>query len=156
MENILCDRQAVLLARYAQHAEHLRELDGWDLKVTTGFMTIQIVLAGWLYAHPAQQLMPLLLVILINFLLLIGAIGGLYSSSRRRIEIRGTIWNINEALGLYAVGTYLPDRAVDSKRPRSRWERWLRWYDFVCIAGFIGVTVMLLVNRSASPPPYLC
>jgi hypothetical protein len=175
------NRTDILLKRYEQHAEHLRALDLFDLRVTSGFLTLQILLAGWLYAHPAQPLSSKMAIILIDLVLFLGCIGGLRGSSARRREIRGTIWNVNEALGLYSAGMDLPNRPLDHKRrrPKVRWSRWpslqrlrqslrrrkslrwlwmqwlrwLRWYDLLAFVSFVGLVIVVYL---AGPPLAPC
>jgi hypothetical protein len=131
-----------LLARYTQQAEHLRHLDGWDLKVTSGFLTVQIILAGWLSLHTDHTLSQRFAISVIDLSLLIACLGSLLGSKRRRKEVRTTILNINDALGLYTAGRYLADRAINPEPPTVG----IRWYEFAAAVGFAGAVFILWAN----------
>ena len=85
--------------RYTDQVELLRSLTQFDFKIFTAFFTVQLVLGGWLSAHPVPTLWMKVGFILIDFSLGLLSIRLLYNQHCRRQEVVGTIKNCNEALG---------------------------------------------------------
>ncbi len=137
----------ILVARYAQQAEHLRSLDLYDVRIVSGFLTVQILLGAWIYTHPIKAICPKASLLLIDFALLVCCAAVLRTSTVRRWEIVETIWNINEALGLYEIGAYLTNKAIN---PECRKHRSFLWYYIISAVGFVGVIFVSFTRLAAA------
>jgi len=108
----------ILITRYKEQAGNLRDLNQYDFRLLGGFLTIQLVLAGWFATHQ-NSISVAVGIFVIDLVLLAVCIKIMDANRRRRDEIRDTIININEAFGLYTSGIYLPDRAINPP-PKKR------------------------------------
>ena len=129
-----------LRLRYEDQVELLRALTNLDMKIFTGFITVQLVLGGWISAYPISDVFVQtgLFLIDIVFAFLAGRL--LYNQFKRRKEVINTVKNLNEALGFNKSGTYLPDRAINAT---SSTRPWFWWYIIgICVATF-GLSLIL-------------
>jgi hypothetical protein len=131
----------ILKARYAEQAENLRSLNLFELRVVGGYLTVQLASVGWFLANGVSDVWGKAIFLVVDFALLFVSLMVIKSAEDRRWEITTTVWNINEAFGLYRVGEYLPDKPInpDTRRPREIF--W--WYYLACAIGFLGVTGLL-------------
>jgi len=133
----------ILKIGYQEHAEYLRAMNIFDWRVVSGFMTIQLILGGWFAGHPSKSLWLSFGVIIIDAALYSCCTMILRISEIRRGETMNTMKNINEAFGLNAVGIYLPERAINSPRPRGH--RYI-WYYVSMLIGAFGASFVLVWN----------
>jgi hypothetical protein len=110
----------ILLTRYKEHAEHIRHLDLFEIRVASGFVTVQLIFGSWFVSHPVESCAIKFSLLLIDIALLLVCVQLLLGARNRRGEVVETIRNINSALGLDKTGTYLPDRAINppNRSPR--------------------------------------
>jgi hypothetical protein len=132
----------VLKTRYVEQAAHLRDLNQYDLRVTGGFITIQLLLASWFASHPLTSWGLKGAIAVTDFAMLIVCLRIMSGARRRRHEIRDTILNINEAFGLYRPGVYLKDKAINPQplRPGK-----FRWLVLACVIGYVSAVISLLI-----------
>ena len=135
------NRREILETRYKEQAAHIRDMNQYDLRVFGGFLTIQLVLASWIVAHPINSIYGTFSVLAIDSALLVVCLKFIAANRRRRDEIRTTILNINEAFGLYAKDIYLPGKAINPPAPPA--SRFI-WFHVGCWVGFLGVVLALL------------
>jgi len=131
----------ILLTRYKEHAEHLRHLDLFDIKVVTGFIAIQLLLGSWFVGHPVPGNFKVALIV-IDFAFWIACARTLWSSRNRRKEIVDTILNINEALGLKIIGAYLPGKMINPDVQRYQFY----WYEIGCLMALTGAGVVIVFS----------
>jgi hypothetical protein len=131
----------ILLTRYKEQAAHLRDLNQYDLRFFGGFLTIQLVMAGWFAAHPSNIFVAIGIFV-IDLALLAVCIKIMRANRRRRHEIRDTIININEAFGLYTPGIYLLDKPINPPPPKATP---LIWLEVGCYVGVVGVAIALFL-----------
>jgi hypothetical protein len=138
------DRDAdVLITRFEQHAEQLRHLDLYDVKIAGGFLTVQLLLGSWFAAHPIGGLGTRLSLIVIDAAFFVVCWMIIRASRARRREARTIMQNINVALGLDRVGTYLPDRSI---YPSLDLPRRFYGYEIGLVVAFIGAATILLLS----------
>jgi len=135
------DKADVLKTRYREQAAHLRDFNQYELRVVGGYLTIQLLLAGWFSSHPPTGLISAAGTGVIDLVLFISVCVMLTRARRRRMEVVGTIQQINEALGLYEAGTYLPGKAIDERRANAHLK--IDWYLIPCFVAFLGVLLTL-------------
>jgi len=143
MKEFYLDKKTeVLLTRYQEHAAHIRHLDNFDVKISGGFISIQIAFAGWLAAHPVQGAVVKVGLTVVNVSLLLTFIVIIVGSRIRRKEIVKVILNISEALGLDRSGTYLPNKPINSAYHPKPFG-WYWWYAIGSSIGFVGTSLVL-------------
>lgn len=133
----------ILLTRYKEHAQHLRHMDTYDLRVTGGFLTVQLLLVSWFAAHPLGGDWPKLLLIGIDAVFCLLCYVAVWSSRSRRNEIVLVILNINSALGLDRPGAYLPNEPINPKR---KIDRLSHTYEAGILAGWFGAAFMIVIT----------
>ena len=133
----------VLLAHYTEQAAGLRDVYNYEFKWFSGYLTLQLALAGWLTAHPINGQLQRIGIFCANIALLIVCTGMINGLRSRRREIRTTIRNINTALGFYEVGAYVQGIAISPEPPSAR--RFL-WHMSGCLIGFAGSTITLFAS----------
>jgi hypothetical protein len=137
-----------LKLRYEDQVALLRSLTTIDWQVFTSYITIQVVLGSWLIQNPINNLLLRLALELID-LTLAGIAGWLlYSNYKRRIEVVGTVKNLNEALGFTEPGIYLPGKAIN---PPTIFRPWVYGYILGVITGALGVALILFGSSIAIP-----
>ncbi len=134
-----------LICRFKDQAELLYRLTLVDLKVFTGYITLQLVLGAWMAVHNNEilELFNKTGLLIIDFVLSFIAIVLLYKNYKRRQEVAKTIGNCNKALGYESPGVYLYDERLNAKTESRPWF----WTYFVgIIFGFIGIIIILFGN----------
>ena len=130
-----------LRIRYEDQLNHLRILTSYDLRIFSGFLTLQLVLGGWFAKSPITSVWSQLGIFAMDANLLAIAIGLLYSQYKRRLEVISIVQNISEALGFNESGAYLPDRAINVVGENVR--PWHRWYIMGVVTSFAGFCLVL-------------
>jgi hypothetical protein len=133
----------ILITRFEQHAEQLRHLDIYDVKIAGGFLTVQLLLGSWFAANPIGGLETRLSLIVIDAAFFAVCWMIIRASRTRRREARTIMQNINVALGLDRVGTYLPDRSI---YPSLDLPPRFYGYEVGLVVAFIGAAVILLLR----------
>jgi hypothetical protein len=128
-----------LRERFKDQVELSHRLMLIDLKVFTGFLTIQIVMGSWL-ALNRDKISSEAGLFVIDVAIAVFAITLLYNQYQRRKEVIGTVKNCNEALGYEEPGVYLDGRALNAHtKPRYGF----RWYAAGIIVSVIGIALVL-------------
>ena len=131
----------ILETRYKEQAANLRDLNQYDFRLFGGFLTVQLVVAGWFAAHPSSIFVAVGL-FLIDLALLAVCIRIMWIHRQRRNEIRETIIRINEAFELYTPDIYLRDKAIN---PPPKESAGFIWPAVACGVGVVGVAIALFV-----------
>jgi hypothetical protein len=131
----------ILLTRYKEHAQHLRHLDLFDIRVAGGFIAVQLALASLFVIHPISNMAPKFAVIAIEIGFLIATWQTIKGSRKRRDEIVNTILNINEVFALKTIGAYLPNKMINPDATRSKFV----WYEFACVIAACGAAFALFL-----------
>lgn len=140
-----------LKLRYSDQTELNRFLTSFDFKVFSGFISLQLVIAGW-YVTQYEKFNSLsdktsfgidIGLLTLDTILLLVALILLESNLARRISVVGTIKNINEALGFTKCGTYLADRAINAPHTFAPWARWYQLMVFLAYLSVILIVCLL-------------
>jgi len=129
----------VLLTQYREQAANLRHLNQLDLWCFLTYTALQFAITGFASIFVLNGSMAKVAIFLIDAGLLTVSLQVLGANQNRRVAIRTTILNINEALGLYAADVYLPNRAINPPyRPNN-----FVFFSFAYWMGFGCVTAAL-------------
>jgi hypothetical protein len=141
MEPVYKDHEfEALKVRYEDQLQLLRTLTTYDFRIFSGFITLQLLLGGWLSTHPVLNFWGRIGILLINTVLASIACILLYYQYRRRQEVIATVRNISQALGFSEKGIYLPDRAMNVEGgPRP----WFIWYIGGILISLLGFCLIL-------------
>lgn len=118
----------------------LRTLTDIDLRIFTGYITVQLLLGGWLSRYSPQNLWLKMGIFVIDLTLTGIAYWLLNNNYMRRKEAATTVGNLNEALGFMEPGIYIQGKAVNA--PTS-FRPWVYGYRIGLLAGVIGIMFIL-------------
>ena len=130
----------VLKLQFETQTSLLRNLTDIDLRIFTGYITLQLILGSWLSENPLQNLWLMIGILVLNLTLTSIAFWLLSNSYKRRKEVAATIKNLNEALGLLESGIYLQDKAINTP---TLFRPWVYGYHIGLIVGFIGIALII-------------
>ena len=130
----------ILKLRYQDQVELLRFLTTLELKMIFGFFTVLGALCAWVLSKAPQQFDGKVHLCLIIAVSTICVIYYLYSQKRRRDEAVKTIVNLNTALGLYEVGRFIPDKAIN---PESGYKPLFKLYLVAIFFAAISAIVLI-------------
>lgn len=132
-----------LKARSENQTELLHRMTLIDLRVFTGFITLQLALGAWIATHHADMssLTVRVGLLVIDLSLAVIATALLYNNFKRRKEVVGTVKNCNKALGYEESGVYLEGIPLNSK---AVFRPWVGWYFAGIVAGFVGFVIVLI------------
>lgn len=130
-----------LKLRFENQAEQLYRMTIIDLRIFSGFITLQLVFGAWL-ATKAVALSILLKIGLgiIDFSLAYVAFALIHNNALRRKEVATTVSNCAKALGYKQLGTYLENEAIDAKYELRLWRNY--YYLGICMT-LVGVFLVL-------------
>jgi hypothetical protein len=133
--------------RYQTQTDVLARLTELDLRVFTGYITIQLLFGSWFSVHPLTSVVTKLGLMSIDIVIAVIAIVFLYYSYQRRLQARSSVRNLSEAFGFTIEGAYLDGKAIETigKTPN-----WVWWYISGVLVGVLGVVLILFFNQ---PPP---
>ena len=124
-----------LSLRYQDHVELLRTMTHIDLRIFSGYITLQLAMGAWLATNRPSDFLVQIGLFLIDLVLAGIAAKLLYNNFRRRKEAVGTLKNINEALGYTETGVYLPEKSINVETTFRPWWYWYLVGVFACVAG---------------------
>ena len=138
-----------LKCRFENQTEQLYRMTLIDLRVFTGYITLQLALGAWIASHSSDFSGIILRVglMLIDLVLAIVAWALLYMSRKRREEVVGIVKNCNTALGYEEPGVYLEGKALNV---HMKFRPWAGWYYAGIIVGVVGLAFVLF-GVSTSP-----
>ena len=139
-----------LKCRFENQAEQLYRLTQIDLKLFSGFFTLQLAVGGWL-ATQATSLPPKPIV-RIAFLFLDIAIAFvatrlLYANKLRRTEVVENVRKCVRALGYQDTGVYLAGESLDWQPPDAMFPKvryFLVWYLIGAWTTVVAIGVILI------------
>lgn len=129
--------------RFENQTEQLYRMTLIDLRIFTGYITLQLALGAWIATHQPNidSMVVRFGLLVIDAALSVIATALLYNNYRRRKEVVGTVNNCSEALGYEEAGVYLADRPLNV---RMRFRPWVGWYFAAIVTGFVGILMVLL------------
>jgi hypothetical protein len=129
-----------IMAGFNNQVEYLRVLGNIDLRIFTGYITLQLILAGWLSKLQSATYVAKLGFLLIDLSLSVVAAFLLVMNDKRRSAALKTFINIIDAMGFNEPGEYLPEKPLFAgKRAPSS----LPWYLVSIVISTIGVSLVL-------------
>ncbi len=143
------DQIELLKAKYLDHAEDLRFRINFDFKLLSGFVTLNLVLAGWLTKNPLATVW-----FQIGFALFIGGICGIaillfQRNYRRRRVVVDIMQNMNEAFRFDQDGAFRNEGPINPKS-NVQTTYWMPWYICIVILFFLAQIFIIF-----STPPCL-
>jgi hypothetical protein len=130
----------VLRMRYEDQVALIQKFTDIDLKIVTGYITLQMALGAWLSSWPIAADWSRRGMFVLDLTLASVAVVLLWASRRRRDEVVQTIRNINSALGLDAKGVYLLHKSIN---PKYKYRRWFGPYLAIIGVGVTGIAIIL-------------
>jgi len=132
----------ILKMGFENQVQYLRMMSDVDLRLFTGYITVQLILGSWLAQHPLQMIAYKLGILIIDWALVALAINAFRVNQVRRAEAVHVLKNLCDALGFTKEGVFLPDsKKIQSSVPLRPWN-WL--YNLTAILAGIGVTIIIL------------
>ena len=129
-----------LKLRYEDQVALLRTLTTIDWQVFTSYITVQVILGSWLIQHPIDNVLLKVGLAIID-LTLAGIAGWLlFNNYKRRIEVVGTVKNLNEAFGFTKPDIYISGKAIN---PPTIFRPWVYGYIVSVITGALGVALII-------------
>ena len=132
-----------LMARYRDQVELMRALTKIDLQVFSGFITLQIVVVGWLLEHPIEECVLKSGSAIIDLTLTLVAVVLLTNNYFRRKETKRTLDNVMTALRFDEPDFYSLGQPLN---PKYTFRPWLPFYLTAVIATFVVVLLALFVR----------
>lgn len=131
-----------LRCRFEDQTELLYRLTLIDLRIFSGYITLQLALAAWISIHRSEIEIPTMRagLLVIDLALAVVAAALLYNNYKRRKEVTGTVKNCNEALGYNDSGVYLDERPLNAP---TKFRPWAGWYYLGIIVSVVGVAMVL-------------
>jgi hypothetical protein len=125
---------------FKDNTERLYRMTMIDLRIFSGFITLQLLLGGWM-AKDGADIGPALRVAFaaIDISLAYVAIALLRNNSLRRKETSEIVQNCARALGFCETGIYLKDRALNPKLTLRIWKNYYYYGILVALVGFLFV-----------------
>ncbi|MEQ9639771.1 MAG: hypothetical protein RIM84_07055 [Alphaproteobacteria bacterium] len=138
------EKIGILTTHLQIQANNLHYLTSVDLRVFGGFIAIQLILGGWLAAAPDNvDLVLAACIIEIDTALTYLCSKMLHHDRRRRGEVVKTLDTTNEALGLEAVGVYLPGKKIN---PDYEFTPWRSIYIKAIGVAYLGILLIFVRN----------
>ena len=133
------NRLEILRMGYQNQLEYLRMMSDLDLKLFTGYITLQIVLGGWLAKSPVEGLSIKVGLMVIDLAMAFIGIVAFRVNQERRAEAARVLGNLADALGFTVPGVFLPDRPIQESVPIRPWTR---MYYFTVAVGVVGIALI--------------
>jgi len=143
MKNLSDNQFQALITRFKDQTEELYRLTLLDLRIFSGYLTLQLAMGAWLATKGSGILdnWGKFGLLLIDFGLMLITTVILDKNFQRRKEVKDTVLNCNEALGFEEHGIYLTGRPLNAK---SAFRPWIMLYQLSVILAFIGEILIII------------
>jgi hypothetical protein len=143
-KEISMDKLERLKLAFENQTSYLALFTTVDFKLFVGYITLQLAFAGWMVTSTLGKTFNSIHcgLLLVDFAIAVAAWGLLNKNHSRRDDEIGKLRNICEALGYHKPGEFLSNGEPLFKRTISRPS--LKWYRFVIVTIWVGVTLVLL------------
>ncbi len=128
--------------RFENQTEQLYRMTMIDLRIFSGFITLQLALGAWLAKNPeafSWKVKPGLFVI--DFGLVCVAAALLRNNALRRKEVAAVVGNCAKALGYKTPGAFLEADPLDVKMEMRLWKNYYYWGIAISLIGVFLVLV---------------
>ena len=129
-----------LKLQYETQTSLLRTLTDIDLRIFTGYITVQLLLGGWLTQYLLCSLWLRIGILVIDLTLCGIAAWLLNNNYMRRREVSATVRNLNEALGYTDPDIYLQGKALNAA---TVFRPWVHGYRVGIITAAIAIIVII-------------
>ena len=134
------NKLSILQLGFENQMQYLRMMSDVDLRLFTGYITVQLVLANWL-AHQQRQPLTVNVGIMLVDLVFAGlAIKAFWVNQKRRDFAVKVVTNLSSALGFTVTGAFLRERAIQQNVPTRPW---FAYYCGSVLAAVMGVGLVL-------------
>ena len=136
----------ILRIGYDNQLRYLRLMSDLDVKVFTGYITVQLVVANWVARPPLTGIYVKWGVFLVDIAFTALAIAVLHNNQKRRNDSIDVLRNLSEALGFTVKGVFLAGRAIhpgkeiEEKVPRRPW---IKLYYAGSIVSAVGIGLII-------------
>jgi hypothetical protein len=130
----------ILKLRYDDQVTLLRKLTDVDLQVFGGYLTIALAFGSWASQHPPTAFLSTIGLMVIATVLAGSASMLLFFNFKRRIEIVGTVKNLNEAFGYEVIGLFIEAKKINAN---TVFRPWCDVYFVAIWSVFIGICLIL-------------
>jgi len=137
----------ILRIGFDNQVQYLRMMSEVDLKIFSGYITIQLLVASWLAKYTLASITLKAGIIIIDLAFAVLAIIAFHVNQKRRKEAVSVLTNLCEALGFTVQGVFLPGKAIQTSLPMRPWTNW--YYTAVVLAA-IGVDFVVLGLKTIS------
>jgi len=136
------DQVELLKTKYLDHAEDLRFRTGFDFKLLSGFVTLNLILAAWLTKNPlATGWLKAAFAIFVAGVAGIAALLFLRNNRRRKVIVE-IMHNLNAALEFDKDCAYLEHGPINPKS-NVKTTYWTPWY--LCAVILVSFAQMFVV-----------
>ncbi len=131
-----------LKCRLENQTELLHRMTLIDLRVFSGYITLQLALGAWIATHSDKipNLTIRIGLMIIDLVLAVVATALLFNNYKRRKEVGGIVRNCNIALGYETPGVYLDNEKLNVP---TQFRPWAGWYFTGIAAGILGIALIL-------------
>lgn len=132
---------------YKSHTKLLRFMTKNDFQIFGGYMTLQILLGGWLNQKPSlitENEIARAGILLIDFVLSLIVAFLLFKDYLRRKEVVKVMENLKSALGYSEQNTYLRNKVLIEDTP---YHRWVYTYIFGVFVSFLGIFLLIFSEK---------
>lgn len=135
-----------LRCRFENQTEQLHQMTLIDLRVFSGYITLQLAFGAWLATHQNELVGCTARIGLMVIDLVLAAVASalLYNSYKRRKEVADIVHNCNKALGYETDGVYLDETTLNVP---TQFRPWAGWYFLGIAAALVGVGLVLFGNN---------
>ena len=132
--------------RHENQTKALQKMSDIDLKIFIGFLTLQLVLGGFI-AQTNLDLTSKIGLGIIDLSLSLICTVLLYNNYRRRKEVVETVKNCNNALKFDTPDFYITTKSIDSK---TKFRAWFWWYIIGVIVSVFGILVIIKASPDSN------
>jgi hypothetical protein len=130
----------LLKIRFDDQVSLLRKLTDIDLQVFGGYLTISLAFASWVTQQAPKESGSILGLALISGVIAVSATVLLLFNAKRRVEVVGTVKNLNLALGYDVVGAYIEDKKLNAD---TKFRPWKNVFFFCIWTVYAGILLVL-------------
>lgn len=136
-----------LRCRFENQTEQLHRITLIELRVFSGYITLQLALGAWLATHQDKLAGVTARIGLMGIDLVLAVVAGalLYVSFKRRKEITGIVRNWHKALGYETEGVYLDGATLNVP---TQFRTWAGWYFLGIGSALAGIGLVLFGTTS--------
>lgn len=131
----------ILKMKYEDHVEDLRFRHNFDFRLLSGFVTLNLIIAAWLYKNPDLKIFYKIIFSIFISVLSSSTIMLFIRNYYRRKIIVNILQNINEAFKFYDQGIYFKGQINPEINRKTTY--WTKYYILVVIVVLISQIIMI-------------